>query len=142
MKLASAEAGIIAFYRMLFSVLIMAPLFLRGYTKELITLKRRDWLFSSVAGFLAFHFILWFESLNYTSVASSTVLVTLQPLFAFVGTYFFFKEKITMKTIIAGSIAIIGSVLIGWGDFKVSGTAFYGDVLALIACALATAYFY
>ena len=26
-KLASAEAGIIAFYRMLFSVLIMAPLF-------------------------------------------------------------------------------------------------------------------
>jgi len=141
-KLASAEAGIIAFYRMLFSVLIMAPLFLRGYTKELITLKRRDWLFSSVAGiFLAFHFILWFESLNYTSVASSTVLVTLQPLFAFVGTYFIFKEKITMKTIIAGSIAIIGSVLIGWGDFKVSGTAFYGDVLALIACALATAYF-
>ncbi|MBL3731459.1 DMT family transporter [Lysinibacillus sp. HST-98] len=141
-KLVSAEAGIIAFYRMLFSVLIMAPWFLRGYTKELATLKRRDWLFSSVAGiFLAFHFILWFESLNYTSVASSTVLVTLQPLFAFVGTYFFFKEKITMKTIVAGSIAIIGSVLISWGDFKVSGTAFYGDVLALVACALATAYF-
>ena len=46
-----------------------------------------------------------------------------------------------MKTIVAGSIAIIGSVLISWGDFKVSGTAFYGDILALIACALATAYF-
>jgi len=141
-KLASAEAGIIAFYRMLFSVLIMAPLFLGKYTKELMTLRGRDWLFSSLAGiFLAFHFILWFESLNYTSVASSTVLVTLQPLFAFVGTYFFFKEKITMKTIVAGAIAIVGSILISWGDFKVSGSAFYGDVLALIACALATAYF-
>ncbi|MGE7114616.1 DMT family transporter [Lysinibacillus sp. NPDC047702] len=141
-KLANAEAGIIAFYRMLFSVLIMAPLFFWRYTKELQQLSRRDWLFSSIAGiFLAFHFILWFESLNYTSVASSTVLVTLQPLFAFVGTYFFFKEKITMKTIFAGAIAIVGSVLISWGDFKLSGTAFYGDMLALIACVLVTAYF-
>ena len=140
-KLANAEAGIIAFYRMLFSVLIMAPLFFWKYTKELRQLSKRDWLFSSIAGiFLAFHFILWFESLNYTSVASSTVLVTLQPLFAFVGTYFFFKEKITIKTIFAGAIAIIGSVLISWGDFKLSGAAFYGDILALIACALVTAY--
>lgn len=142
MKLASAEAGVIAFYRMLFSVLIMAPLFFWKYTNEIKELRTRDWLFSSVAGiFLAFHFILWFESLNYTSVASSTVLVTLQPLFAFVGTYFFFKETITMKTIFAGAIAIVGSILISWGDFKLSGTAFYGDVLALVACVLVTAYF-
>jgi len=141
-KLANAEAGVIAFYRMLFSVLIMAPLFFWKYTKEIKELRTRDWLFSSVAGiFLAFHFILWFESLNYTSVASSTVLVTLQPLFAFVGTYFFFKENITLKTIFAGVIAIVGSILISWGDFKLSGTAFYGDMLALVACALVTAYF-
>jgi len=141
-KLANAEAGVIAFYRMLFSVLIMAPLFFGKYTNEVKQLRIRDWLFSSIAGiFLAFHFILWFESLNYTSVASSTVLVTLQPLFAFVGTYFFFKEEITVKTITAGVIAIIGSVLISWGDFKGSGTAFYGDMLALIACVLVTAYF-
>jgi len=127
---------------MLFSVLIMAPLFFWKYTKEIKELRIRDWLFSSVAGiFLAFHFILWFESLNYTSVASSTVLVTLQPLFAFVGTYFFFKENITLKTIFAGVIAIVGSILISWGDFKLSGTAFYGDMLALVACALVTAYF-
>ncbi len=140
-KLANAEAGIIAFYRMLFSVIIMAPLFFWKYTAELKQLSKRDWLFSSIAGiFLSFHFILWFESLNYTSVASSTVLVTLQPLFAFVGTYFFFKEEITVKTIFAGAIAIIGSVLISWGDFKLSGSAFYGDILALIACALITAY--
>ena len=140
-KLANAESGVIAFYRMLFSVIIMSPIFFWKYTSELKKLTRRDWIFSSIAGvFLAFHFILWFESLNYTSVASSTVLVTLQPLFAFVGTYFFFKEKITNKTILAGAIAIAGSILISWGDFKLSGSAFYGDMLALIACALITAY--
>lgn len=140
-KLANAESGVIAFYRMLFSVILMAPVFFMKCTSEVKKLTRRDWVFSSVAGvFLAFHFILWFESLNYTSVASSTVLVTLQPLFAFVGTYLFFKEKITGKTILAGGIAIMGSVLISWGDFQLSGSAFYGDMLALIACALITAY--
>ncbi|MBM7609200.1 drug/metabolite transporter (DMT)-like permease [Lysinibacillus composti] len=141
-KLAEAEAGVIAFYRMLFSVLLMSPIFFTKYVHEIKLLSRRDWIFSSIAGvFLAFHFILWFESLNYTSVASSTVLVTLQPLFAFVGTYFFFKEPLSVKTIISGLIAISGSILISWGDFKVSGTALYGDILALIACGLVTGYF-
>ena len=141
-KLAEAESGVIAFYRMLFSVLIMSPLFFLKYKHELKSLNKKDWLFTSVAGvFLAFHFILWFESLNYTSVASSTVLVTLQPIFALAGTYLFFKEKISVKAIVATVVAISGSILIAWGDFKISGDAFYGDVLALIACALITGYF-
>ncbi|EPD50495.1 hypothetical protein HMPREF1210_02464 [Paenisporosarcina sp. HGH0030] len=140
-KLANADAGVIAFYRMLFSVLIMAPIFFWKYTSEIKQLTKRDWTFSLVAGiFLAFHFILWFESLNYTSVASSTVLVTLQPIFAFAGTYFFFKERLSLKTIVSGVIALGGSILISWGDFRISGSALYGDVLALIACALVTAY--
>jgi len=140
-KLTTADAGVIAFYRMLFSILIMSPVFLLKYTHELKMLNKRDWGFSVVAGiFLAFHFILWFESLNYTSVASSTVLVTLQPLFAFVGTYFFFKEPLSLKTILSGLIAVAGSVLISWGDFRISGSALYGDILALIACALITGY--
>jgi len=140
-KLAQADSGVIAFYRLLFSVLIMSPLFFYKYTHELKEVRKRDWIFSSIAGvFLAFHFILWFESLNYTSVASSTVLVTLQPLFAFLGTYLFFKEKLSKKTILSGFIAIIGSFLISWGDFRVSGSALYGDLLALIACALITGY--
>src|SRR5690606_34635024 len=89
-KMTTADAGVTAFYRMLFSILLMLPVFLYSYLPEIKKLNRRDWVFSAIAGiFLAFHFILWFESLNYTSVASSTVLVTLQPLFAFAGTYFF-----------------------------------------------------
>lgn len=141
-KLSNADSGVIAFYRMLLSVLIMSPWFFWKYFNELKVLSRKEWLFSSVAGiFLAFHFILWFESLKYTSVASSTVLVTLQPIFAFVGTYFFFKEKISVKSLLAGVIAILGSVLIAWGDFQISGQALYGDILALIACALVTGYF-
>ncbi|MGM9950392.1 MAG: DMT family transporter [Lysinibacillus sp.] len=140
-KLANAESAVIAFYRMFFSVLIMSPIFFLKYRSELKQLHKKDWAYSIIAGiFLAFHFILWFESLNYTSVASSTVLVTLQPLFAFVGTYIFFKEKVSLQSIVAGGVAIVGSFLIGWGDFRISGSALYGDVLALVACALITGY--
>jgi len=141
-KVSTAPSGVIAFYRLLFSVLFMLPIFLLKYVPELKLITKRDWVYSIIAGvFLAFHFILWFESLNYTSVASSTVLVTLQPLFAFLGTYFFFKEKFSWKAILSGMTAIIGSVIISWGDFKISGSALYGDILALIACALITANF-
>jgi drug/metabolite transporter (DMT)-like permease len=140
-KVSSAPSGVIAFYRLLFSVLIMLPVFLLKYVTELRNITRLDWFYSIVAGvFLAFHFILWFESLNYTSVASSTVLVTLQPLFAFIGTYIFFKEKFTIKALLCGGLAIAGSVIISWGDFRISGSALLGDILALIACALITAY--
>ena len=58
-KLANAESSVIAFYRMLFSVLLMSPLFFSKYFYELKEIRRREWIFSIAAGtLLAFHFIL------------------------------------------------------------------------------------
>ncbi|MCH1627797.1 DMT family transporter [Ferdinandcohnia quinoae] len=140
-KLANGPAAVIAFYRMLFSVALMAPIFLLKHRNELLIISKKDWMYSIIAGvFLAFHFILWFESLNYTSVTSSTVLVTMQPIFAFIGAYFFFKEKIAMGAVLSTLLALGGSVIISWGDFRVSGSALYGDFLAIISCMMVTAY--
>ena len=103
-KLASNEApaGMIAFYRMFFAVILMMPLIIFKYKEELKSVKHRDWLLASLSGiFLALHFILWFESLNFTLVASSVVLVTLQPVFAFIGTYIFFGERFSVAAIIS-----------------------------------------
>ncbi|MBM6618754.1 DMT family transporter [Bacillus suaedaesalsae] len=140
-RLADAPSSVTAFYRMFFSVMIMAPLFFMNYKHELKNINKRDWFYSIIAGFfLALHFVLWFESLRFTSVASSTVLVTLQPLFAFIGTYIFFKEKLSLWAVISGVLAVIGSFVISWGDFRISGLALWGDILALIACLLVTVY--
>ncbi|MGD7046553.1 DMT family transporter [Jeotgalibacillus proteolyticus] len=140
-KLSNAEPGVIAFYRMFFSALLLTPVFFLYYRNEISKLSLKDWCFTVIAGiFLAFHFILWFESLQYTSVASSTVLVTLQPLFAFAGAFLFFNERMTKSSLISACIAIAGSLIISWGDFKISGMALWGDFLALAACALVTAY--
>ncbi|WP_273122859.1 DMT family transporter [Bacillus weihaiensis] len=140
-KLTSAPAAVTAFYRLFFATLLLMPLFLTKHVKDVKGLTKKDWGYSILAGvLLAFHFILWFESLNYTSVASSVVLVTLQPLFAFIGTYLFFKEKVTRVAMSSGILALIGSVIISWGDFRISGLALFGDLLALAACAMITAY--
>jgi drug/metabolite transporter (DMT)-like permease len=140
-KVADAPSSVTAFYRLFFSVLLMTPIFLFKYASELKTITKRDWISSIIAGiFLALHFVLWFESLRFTSVASSVVLVTMQPLFAFLGTYLFFKEKLTLRAILSGMLAVSGSIVISWGDFRISGLALWGDILALIACLLVTIY--
>lgn len=140
-KLSAAPASIIATYRLLFTVLLMLPFILWKHMREIKEITGRDWALSALAGiFLALHFILWFESLNYTSVASSVVLVTLQPLFSFAGAYFFFKEKVSFVGFLGGLLALGGSAIIGWGDFKVGGTALWGDILALLGAATVTGY--
>jgi drug/metabolite transporter (DMT)-like permease len=139
-KWVAAPAAVTAFYRLFLTVLFMTPFFIK-YIPKLREITKRDWVFSVISGvLLAFHFILWFESLNYTSVTSSVVLVTLQPLFAFVGGYVFFKERLTIGSLLSGLLAITGSVIISWGDFQVSGKALFGDLLALLACAMVTGY--
>ncbi|MEI3605338.1 DMT family transporter [Pseudogracilibacillus sp. SE30717A] len=142
-KLASgAPAGIIAFYRLFLSVIIMLPIVLFKYKEEIRAIAKRDWILATISGiFLALHFILWFESLNYTSVASSVVLVTLQPVFAFIGTYFFFGERFSVAAVISMLITLVGSFIIGWGDLQISGLALLGDILALLGAVTVTGYF-
>jgi len=144
-KLAGAPSSITAFYRLFFALLFLLPLLLldKASWQDLRSLSRRQWQTGLLSGlFLAIHYILWFESLNYTSVASSTVIVTLQPLFSFVGSYFLFKERFSTGAIISSIVALIGSFIIAWGDFQISMQALYGDLLAFIAAGFITAYFF
>ncbi|WP_163971723.1 DMT family transporter [Oceanobacillus halotolerans] len=139
---AGTPASIIANYRLLFAVLIMTPIVIIKHRHEFKRIDQKDWILSILAGiFLAFHFIFWFESLNYTSVASSVVLVSLQPIFAFLGTYLFFQERFSPGAIISMVIALLGSFIISWGDFQISGMALFGDVLALLGAIMVTVYF-
>lgn len=141
-KMSSASASVIATYRLLITVLLMTPFIWQRYRYEFKAISLRDWVYCGLAGvFLALHFILWFESLNYTSVASSVVLVALQPIFAFIGTYIFFRETIKMQHILGGLLAVAGSILISWGDFQVSGVALWGNLMAVLAAIMVTVYF-
>ncbi|MBO1001112.1 DMT family transporter [Pseudogracilibacillus auburnensis] len=144
-KLADAPATIIAFYRMFFATVILFPFLLinKKNRQELCLLSKKQWGLGLLSGvFLASHYVLWFESLHYTSVASSTVIVTLQPLFSMAGGYFLFKERFSRGAILGCLVAIVGSIIIAWQDFQISGQALFGDILAFIAAGIITAYFF
>ncbi|WP_342399438.1 hypothetical protein NST20_11020 [Weizmannia sp. FSL W8-0676] len=62
-KYSTADAGVIAFYRLFFTTIIMLPIFLAARKKAKMRMLKKDLLFSISSGaLLAFHFILWFES--------------------------------------------------------------------------------
>ena len=94
-KLANAPVLIIAAYRLGIAALVLAPLALTLRRSHLIALSGRDWLHAAIAGsFLGLHFIAWIASLEYTSVASSVVLVTINPIFVGLGMVIIFRERL------------------------------------------------
>src|SRR5699024_8197114 len=125
-----------------FAAVMMAPYILMKYKEELKKISGKNWVLAILSGiFLAFHFIFWFESLNMTSVASSVTLIAMQPIFAFIGTYIFFGERFSIAASISLFITILGSIIISWGDFQISGLALIGDILALLGAIFVTGYF-
>ncbi|WP_213505847.1 DMT family transporter [Paenibacillus faecis] len=144
-KLSSAPAAVIVTYRTAIATLVMLPIlfFSPRVRKEICGMSGRQWGLIAVAGlFLAAHFLLWFESLSFTSLASSTVLVTLQPIFSFLGALLIFRERISRTALFGGKLAILGGILVGWGDFRVGGMAFWGDLLALTSAFMGTVYYF
>ena len=104
-------------------------------------MPKKNLLLSVLSGiFLAVHFVLWFASLQHTSVASSTTIVCTEVIWVALGFCLFFRGRLHWKAVLAIGIAVVGSVLIAWSD---SGTAtghLYGDILALIAAIVEAGY--
>lgn len=62
------------------------------------------------------HFTLYFESLKYTSIAASVVLVNLEVFFVALFLFFMYREKIPVKGILGTGAAFHGTVLIAVTD--------------------------
>ncbi|MEK3904894.1 MULTISPECIES: DMT family transporter [unclassified Paenibacillus] len=130
-KWSSAPVSVQGMYRLLFTSLLMLP-FARPYSGALFKLRRKDWLLLGVSGvMLALHFLLWMGSLNYTSVASSTMIMALEPLFIMLGAYILYKERNSVFAILGMAIAIFGVTFIGWGDIGLSAENLKGDMLSV-----------
>ncbi|MFZ5816184.1 MAG: DMT family transporter [Bacillota bacterium] len=137
-KFASAEPLVVAFYRLAFSTLILAvPLLWQKRER----VERRDLLLSLTSGvFLAAHFAAWFFSLTLTSIASSTVLVSTHPFLVLLFAYVMWGERPDRSAMIGVVVAVIGAVLIGWGDFGLDARALWGDLLAFLGAVAVTGY--
>jgi len=128
-----APSLVIAAARLTLASCILAPLTLIRYRVEYRRLTRQDWWLAALSGVcLALHFATWISSLEYTTVASSVVLVSTSPLFVAVASWLLLHERIE-RTVTAGLVvAVIGGAIIGLSDTGGQArNALLGDLLAL-----------
>lgn len=140
-----AGALVISFYRLLFATLMIAPWGVHAVVRERANVTRKQLGFLAVVGFLlAAHFAVWVESLSYTSVASSALLVTTEAIWVPLGAAFLLREHIGKRVWLGVAIALLGSVVLLLGD---AGAALggpnpvLGDFLALAGAFAASLYF-
>jgi drug/metabolite transporter (DMT)-like permease len=138
-KLCDAHPLVIAFYRLGLASLILAPIALRHRSYRKILQGRWKLLFLTGL-FLALHFIFWIASLQYTSVASSVVIVSINPVFVGLGSYLILQEKVTNVVILGILLSIAGGMVIGLSDFTLSTHSALGDLLALGGAVMGSGY--
>lgn len=138
-RLAEAPPLVIATYRLCLAFLLLAPLAWLRSGREIARLRRRDLALAVASGaFLALHFALWIASLSYTSVATSVVLVTANPIFVAIASYLLFRERLTWQATLGIAVCLAGAGIIGYGNWRLGPDPLLGGVLALLG-ALAVA---
>ena len=80
--------------------------------------------------------ILWAISFTQTSIASSTVLRSLTPLFISFGAWVILKQRFDRQFIVGMILAILGGTAIGWDDLQLGSDRLLGDGIALLSAAL------
>lgn len=151
-----ASSLVIAAYRLVIAALILLPIALSRYADELRRLTKQQMLLVMLSGiFLAFHFATWISSLEYTTVASSVVLVSTTPLWVALLSPWVLHERLPRMAVVGMVMALLGGTVVGLSDAChlaagglvcspastfVQGTAFWGNLLALAGALSASVY--
>lgn len=80
--------------------------------------------------------ILWAVSFTQTSIASSTVLRSLTPLFISLGAWLILKQRFNSQFLLGMMLSIIGGMAIGWDDLQLGTNYLIGDGIALLSAIL------
>jgi len=146
-RLISADALSIAFYRLLFTFLLITPFvfFSKKTRSELLKISTKNFLIMVLIGLiLAFHFAFWISSLDHTSVASSVILVTAHPILVGPVSHFLLKEKLSFLNSFGIIISVTGVIILVFGNSDpfsgIQGSTFYGNILAILGGVMAGLY--
>ena len=78
---------------------------------------------------------LWAWSLTQTSVANSTLLNNMMPIFTTLGGWLLFNQRFQSKFLLGMAVALVGAIAIGVEDLQGAGGHIAGDLAALLAAA-------
>ena len=87
--------------------------------------------------FFAGDLAVWHWSIMLTSVANSTLLANLAPIFVALAAWLMFRQQPQRKFLAGLTVAVTGMMLLIGGDFQLQGTELIGDALGVV-----TAMFY
>jgi len=131
-----APSVVKAFYRVLFTTAAIAPFALRnrgGFRR----VSRRDLGVAVVSGIaLAVHFASFFESLEWTTVATSVTLITTQPVFVGVGAAVLLDERFSAGMAVGILVAMVGASVMSLGPLVVDASS-SGGVGSAVSAAFA-----
>jgi drug/metabolite transporter (DMT)-like permease len=128
--------------RLTFASLVLSPWVIPKGPREWKQLSRRDFVLALIAGIsLALHFALWISSLDYTSVMSSVVFVSTNPLFVGLASVLLLRESLSRGTLVGIIVAGIGGAIIGLTDLEQAGVeTLQGNALALLGAVTVSGY--
>jgi drug/metabolite transporter (DMT)-like permease len=134
----------IAAVRLGLAALVLLPLAWARTGRELAALSRRDLLLAAASGaLLALHFWSWIASLEFTSVASSTVLVTTNPLWVGLASVVLLRERLPVWALVGIGLSFGGMLLTFAADTAAatpSPNPALGNALALVGAVSASGY--
>lgn len=100
-----------------------------------------DYLRLAATGlFFAADLSIWHWSLQFTSVANSTILTNIAPIFVTLGAWLFLEERVTGQFIVSMALATAGGILLARSDTYLPVTHWRGDFLALVAAVFYAGY--
>jgi drug/metabolite transporter (DMT)-like permease len=103
------------------------------------TTRSLRWLlFAGV--FFAADLAVWHQSIRFTSVANSTLLANLCPVFVTIGAVLWFGERISRGFVAGLLLALTGSALLVASSFSISLQTVLGDALGVGAAVVYTGY--
>ncbi len=136
-----APALVIAAYRMGLASAVLLPAALLYHRRRLAQVtSRQAVLMAASGGFLAIHFGTWISSLQYTSVASSVLLVTSSPIFVATASWAFLRERPLRQEVLGIALGVMGGVIVSVGDLSVGREELTGDLLAVAGAMAVTGY--
>ena len=138
-RYSDAPSTVLVFYRMLFSVLLLSPVSLLFHKREFTDIRLREIGLCVGSGiFLGMHFFCYFQSLQYTGIASSVVLVDTEVFFVALGGALFLRERLSAAGWLSILITFAGSVVVVLGDM--GGGRLAGNILALCGAVCSAVY--
>ncbi len=139
-KMSGATALHNAFFRMLFSTLLLVP-FVWNARKEFFHIDLKSFLLMILSGIaLGLHFFTWFISLDHTSIANSMVLICMSPIFTVSGGALLFGTKFKKQEVLMIFSAIIGSIIMALHTGQLEMGELFGNAMALLGAFLIAVY--